>query len=785
MKRILLSTCALLAVLAAALLVLWFRYNAPPGALGHEFPNDLIFQYCPLLEYACDRIATGNLPLWNPYNCCGAPSLAAAQIAALYPATWLGVFLPTELTIQVLMFGQILLAGVFAACFFRARGAHFVAALIGGVLFMFACMLGQTYWLPQVSTILWLPFLFWTLERYAQTHRTRWWLLLTVGTALQILAGFAQFFVYTMYLLIPYGVVRIWQTSRDAERPWRTAGVRLAQCGIGLALAAALAAPQILPTRELTQQTVRRAGMSPADVHYLENARGIPLYLGDLVRNACDPKPKMITFDYPDGSGYLGIATFLMGGLGLLVRRKDTALWLLAGAGLVVLILSFGYSDGSAWLYRIYHETPLGDLFRTPTRFRLLLFFIVITLAVGGYDQLCRGWLAFRGADGHALLSVAGALLLVWLAVLTHWSSVGGVFVAGGAFVLCLLAWFGGHNRYLRVAAQVLLLVFVVADVAHATDRFGTLRQLPLRWTREPSYWRFGVGTPDAYERVRAAAALDRMALAHMRPVKPVRPLRRGYFISDYEPLTLERWASLSELTDGGQGMTMQSLDDRQFPQLYDLCSVQYIMTPHIPFTYFARLTADDARLSSFAPAEAPPGTYVQTLHNTDALPRTYLAAQYEVLPADEVRAHLVAGDFDHHHTVLLERDPQLPTSPTDATMGSAEIRDYAPEHVTIDARTDVACLLVLTDSWYPGWIATVDGVPTEILRANYVFRAVPLAPGRHTIEFDYRPASFHAGLGIAGGSALILLVVAVRAGRRRRAPAATPADLTVEDVRE
>ena len=60
---------------------------------------------------------------------------------------------------------------------------------------------------------------------------------------------------------------------------------------------------------------------------------------------------------------------------------------------------------------------------------------------------------------------------------------------------------------------------------------------------------------------------------------------------------------------------------------------------------------------------------------------------------------------------------------------------------------------LVLSDSWYPGWLATVDGVDVPIERANILFRAVRVPPGDHTVEFRYEPRSVSTGALVSAGS--------------------------------
>lgn len=91
-------------------------------------------------------------------------------------------------------------------------------------------------------------------------------------------------------------------------------------------------------------------------------------------------------------------------------------------------------------------------------------------------------------------------------------------------------------------------------------------------------------------------------------------------------------------------------------------------------------------------------------------------------------------------------------------TYDTAEIINYQPERVEIRATTDQPGYLVLTDSWYPGWEARVNGQPAPIYRANLIFRAVPIEAGTHTITFEYRPRSLVLGASISAMSLLLVL---------------------------
>jgi uncharacterized membrane protein YfhO len=108
----------------------------------------------------------------------------------------------------------------------------------------------------------------------------------------------------------------------------------------------------------------------------------------------------------------------------------------------------------------------------------------------------------------------------------------------------------------------------------------------------------------------------------------------------------------------------------------------------------------------------------------------------------------------------------------------TARLASYAGQRVEIDATAKDRSLLVLTDSFYPGWKATVDGKPASIERVDYVLRGVSIGPGHHMVVMRYQPASWRLGWIVSLVALLGLLVALATAGassrrRRRRAAAA------------
>ncbi|MBI3741918.1 MAG: YfhO family protein, partial [Chloroflexi bacterium] len=159
----------------------------------------------------------------------------------------------------------------------------------------------------------------------------------------------------------------------------------------------------------------------------------------------------------------------------------------------------------------------------------------------------------------------------------------------------------------------------------------------------------------------------------------------------------------------------------------------------------------------------------VAVMENRDVLPRALVVHSAQVVSDDHALENMRSADFDPRQTVLLAQESALAstnTTPSDLT-DKIEIVKYESETVAINVTADRAGYLILADTFYPGWEAYVDGQRTPIYRADYIFRAVPIRTGSHTIIFEFHPASFVIGAWISAIS-LILSGVLARIGLKK-----------------
>jgi hypothetical protein len=155
----------------------------------------------------------------------------------------------------------------------------------------------------------------------------------------------------------------------------------------------------------------------------------------------------------------------------------------------------------------------------------------------------------------------------------------------------------------------------------------------------------------------------------------------------------------------------------------------------------------------------------VKIYENLDALPRAFVVHQAEVSAGDEQTiARMRDPAFDPAQAVILAGGQPLAGAGT----SPAEITRYTPEEVVVEASTDAPGYLLLTDTFYPGWRASVDGQPAEIVRADVMFRAVRLGPGRHQVVFRYQPDSVTWGAWISAAALLLWLAALIWSWRTK-----------------
>ena len=104
----------------------------------------------------------------------------------------------------------------------------------------------------------------------------------------------------------------------------------------------------------------------------------------------------------------------------------------------------------------------------------------------------------------------------------------------------------------------------------------------------------------------------------------------------------------------------------------------------------------------------------------------------------------------------------KLPLDRDTKPIGGTTIQNYSTNEISIDTNSTEPSTLILAQTSYPGWQATIDGKPTNIFNTNGLFSAIELEAGTHRVVFQYKPRSWQLGLWISI-TTLILWALAFR----------------------
>jgi len=360
------------------LVVLFYRKIALTNLILVDY--DLLTYFYPYKEAAATAIREGRLPLWNPFLFTGVPFLANPQTALFYPLNLPGYTLPAPLAVKYSIVFHVFLAGIFMYAFARSSlGLERVGALAAALCFMFGGFLTQQVGhINQLNAAVWLPLV---LLIFDLTWKRRQPLFALFGgaiLAIQILAGHSQ---ETFLLLAAFGIYALFRTLLSViSKPPGYRGVifwSIAGFAVMVGMGAGLSAIQLLPTLELSGESIRGGGLAYKEA----TSFSLPPWL--LTRSLL---PAFKDSPFSEYIAYTGIIPLFMAALVFRGRKVSPMAFFLLGLGLLAVLLATG---GYNPLYEsVFKLVPPLRLFRVPARWLYLYAFALAALAGMGADRL-------------------------------------------------------------------------------------------------------------------------------------------------------------------------------------------------------------------------------------------------------------------------------------------------------------------------------------------------------------------------------------------------------------
>ncbi len=753
-RRLTTQEAHLVSIVALALIALlfWKFRIIDPAASAEDLHLNLtnvdFFNYIEPASIGVSRaLLEGRVPLWNPFQGGGHPALASIPVGALYPLNLPYLIVASHTAIEVIVVLHLILAGTFMLFYGRSIGLNLLASAAAAGVFMFSGFLvSRAVWFtPALAATVWLPLALLSIEKIFERARASWMICLGIAVAMPILAGWLQLWVYTMYAIGIYAGARF---VGELVRGDRSEAPKFAALLVGgIVLGVCLSAVQLLPTYELQGLSPRRTGtLSDAQLNLLNSVT--PSVLLAQSTNPAPGQPRMV---------YLGMGALVLIPLSLFSRRlglRVGALWFLLLFGLSVAVTNH------TPVYALLQKLPTGAWFRAPNRILFLYAFAGAALTGIAVQVLSEGYAdreRWRRWGVVVVAAIVASLLSWYVGVSSR-----GLAIVWAAVALVGCATFPARPQVRSVAAFALV-ALLVWDLFYATrNEYRHPIHVPELRAKEPEREAFSFihkhqGLDRTY--VQGTSKFDSSVISKQGVLQQINS------ITDYEPLSLDRRARffrLFELRDE-KSFTLHPFNgwleaDPASPQfqLLDLMSVRYALVHKWKFEFRAAL-GDLGWRGAFTPRR---GNF-SVFENPSPLPRAYTVSNAVfAISGEEALKAIAEADFDPRRSLVIEGmpDAEKPTNlRPNVGIRPARIVRYEPEEILIDVKSTREGYLVLTDNFYPGWRASVDGRTVPIRRANYLFRAIALKPGHHQVRFSYRPWSYRlgAGLTLAGLAAI------------------------------
>ncbi len=703
--------------------------------------------------------ATGGFAQWNPYLFGGMPYVAAMHGDIFYPTFLMRMIMPTDAAMTWSFMLHLFLAGLFAFYFLKASGFNFYSSLFGGVAYM---MSGQLASLVspghdgKLSVSALFPLTLWMLT-LAMRKGKRWsWGVLALTVGLAILSPHPQLLQYLLLASAAFTIYLAVSESRSGTARnivFKRMAFALGAVAIGLAIGAI----QYLPVREYVAWSPRAGGLAS-----YETATSYAWPLKELFDVYLPQFSGMIDAYWGENaihlhSDYIGAVVLLLSGaafigLGRDPRKGFLYFWIVT----FVVALLWALGAHTPFYHIPYAIVPGTKYFRAPaTVFFVGTMALAVLSATGVERVLTRragsryavGWIVFG-----AIVAVAGSLGIVtdFARALATEDMLD--LVIRNAHAVTMGAW-RSFAFVLLAGAVVILYKKGKIPIAAAGWALALAASVD-SWTILRNYWVF---SPPASITYRSNAAIDYVkrdsvqsrVLALEIEDNPLRDtdlqgdglmIHRVRTVLGYHGNQLGRYNQLLQKDDG-------------FPQIFNprawqLYNVRYLLTNTGDVS---RYFPGSSRV--VGPVEDAAGTEVWLFRLPGENPFAWVTPVTVKAEDPSVAATILNPEFDPRTAALFAPDADVASLDTLTALPKplgikAAVTQYSPGRITLELseQAPAGSSLVVSENYFPGWTARVDGAPASIGRVDYTLIGVQLPEGARRIELGFEDPAYERG---------------------------------------
>lgn len=763
-------------VILAALAAVFFRNII----LGQAYLwEDFIYQFYPFRNFATVALSRGEIPLWNPYTLGGMPFLADITSTVLYlPNILLVPFVSGGRLnfwfVEMFIVAHVVLAGV--AMFYLARSLALsrIAATFSGFVYMLSGFtIVHMIHLVMICQVAWFPLAVLLFRRGLLERSMPMMILCGFVLSMITCGGHIQITLYFfVFLLIIYLVELVHEVSTQKKEGRGLRAGRLLHLSVlaaaAVAIAVGLSAVQLLPTSELTDLSVREqftfARTTEGELWWQQLITLlIPKFFGTANHlGGANPLPywgPQAYWSFWETILYTGIAALILALFALKSVRSDRMLALVAiFAGVAILV---GLGDNFI-LHRLFFEfVPGFGRFRSLGRWGFFIMFAVSILGGFGLQTLLRS--DDRRKDfSRVLVAVTGVTLFVTIALQLH--------LLDGFILWQVRQGAGGLGpvREAVAAAQDVASSQSIVSSGVVLLSAGALLLLERR----------KVAPALAVAAVFGVQFIDMSIFGYEQNNGTINPEeyfnQRQELIAGFREESKEGLFRINMrngsamLLDRNQGMIDDIFLMEGYTQLALLRRAPPAATPDKGYELMN--TKYRLRVDTVV-AQGRRALQMRLAVDSACLPRAFLVYRAEVFAtAAQESLYLAADQFDPRRSVALEERPENePRAAAPESSRTVSISEYGDNAIVLDVSTPRAGYLVLSEIYYPGWNAYVDGKKVPVYRADWCLRALVVDAGRHRVEMKFESPSFREGADISLFTFGLCVVGFIVSARRKR----------------
>jgi Bacterial membrane protein YfhO len=739
---------------------------APVRPLKELDPGGADWQSEAWLQIEHDALFVDHrIPWWDPYDGYGHPFAAAQPQQPFYPLTLLAAVHPSPRVWDAYVVARLFVAGIFAGLFVLFYGGRF-GALAAALATSFSGYYLLYYAMPHLSVETLFPAMLWGTEWLVRRPGLKPAAVLGIVIGMLHLGGMPESTAVAVGAAFLYLLLRV-RTSAPATLPFARIAIFLGANVLGAGIGAIMLIPflEFLPQAFDTHRTTGAPfglGYDPISLSRAWLQRLAPLSYG----------PPWNSLVEASGNGFSGLRGWFGAAVaaGALIALFDAARPVrerlrTAGPTVALSVLALGAlakSIGAPWINWI-GVLPVLRLIIFPKYTEVIIdvsVAILCGLGIAAFERSIRPkpWVSIA-----AVASVAFALTLGFrdaLGAITPTARVTFLYFSVGVAAASLLAVLAiVRLRRAQTYAAALLVSVVCLEVIgnYYAPMYAHFANVP-RASRNPY-----AGAPY----VTAVRGMNHDALRVLGIGGPLWPSWSGAMRLDdpaaLDAVTPRRYftfltAFLKQRNPAAVDDLVNRFDTTSDPSFTTPAAKRWMTLSSIGFL----ITSKDRVIDDPAISKVYDGD-VRIYAYDDPLPRAAIFHRARLAANDEEALHILADRRTDVHTTLVisdqRFDPSILQPSSKSTAGeSAAIAHRDVASATLDVNLRRPGLVMLTDTYFPGWIATVDGSATSILRANYLFRAVRVAGGHHRVEFTYRSSA------VAYGVAVTILSLAIAA---------------------